>query len=38
MKTIMREPYAHNVVTLKGGKGYDEIYEFYKNHFIGKIP
>ncbi len=37
--TIMTEdPYVHHVPTLAGGIGYSEVYSFYKNHFIGKMP
>ena len=38
MKTMVREPYVHHVPMLTGGVGYDEVYNFYKNHFIGKMP
>ncbi|MCI0562069.1 MAG: ester cyclase, partial [Nitrososphaera sp.] len=38
MKTMVREPYVHNVATLKGGKGYKGVYDFYTNHFVGKMP
>jgi carboxymethylenebutenolidase len=23
---------------LTGGRGYNDVYNFYKNHFIGKMP
>ena len=32
------EPYVHHVPTLAGGFGYDEVYGFYKNSFVGKMP
>jgi hypothetical protein len=38
MKTMVREPYVHQVPTLTGGVGYNGVYNFYKNHFIGKTP
>jgi carboxymethylenebutenolidase len=38
MTTMTDEPYVHHVPTLTGGFGYDEVYSFYKNRFIGKMP
>jgi carboxymethylenebutenolidase len=38
MKTMVREPYVHHVPMLTGGIGYDEVYKFYKNYFVGKMP
>ena len=38
MKTMVREPYVHHVSMMTGGIGYDNVYEFYKNHFVGKMP
>jgi carboxymethylenebutenolidase len=38
MKTMVKEPYVHHVPTLTGGVGYDGVYNFYKNHFVGKTP
>src|SRR5215510_8123510 len=38
MKTMVKEPYVHHVPVLTGGVGYDGVYNFYKNHFIGKMP
>lgn len=35
---MIKDPYLHHVPTLTGGVGYSEVYEFYKNHFIGKMP
>lgn len=38
MTTMTEDPYVHNVPTLTGGRDYDGVYDFYKNHFIGKLP
>jgi carboxymethylenebutenolidase len=38
MKTMVREPYVHHVPVMTGGVGYDEVYDFYKNHFVDKMP
>ena len=38
MTTMTDEPYVHHVPTLAGGFGYDEVYRFYKNIFVGKMP
>ena len=38
MTTMTEDPYVHHVPTLTGGRGYDGVYNFYKNHFIGKMP
>jgi carboxymethylenebutenolidase len=38
MKTMVKEPYVHHVPALTGGVGYDEVYNFYKTHFVGKMP
>ncbi len=38
MTTMINDPYVHHVPTLTGGVGYTEVYDFYKNHFIGKLP
>jgi carboxymethylenebutenolidase len=38
MKTMVKEPYVHHVPMLTGGIGYDKVYNFYKNHFVGKMP
>lgn len=38
MKTMVRQPYVHHVPTLTGGVGYDEVYDFYKNHFVDMMP
>ena len=38
MTTMTDEPYVHHVPTLTGGLGYDQVYRFYKNNFVGKMP
>ena len=38
MTTMVQDPYVLHVPTLTGGEGYNEVYAFYKNHFIGKVP
>ena len=38
MKTMVKEPYVHHVPVLTGGIGYDGVYNFYKDHFIRKMP
>jgi carboxymethylenebutenolidase len=38
METMTKEPYVHHVPVMTGGVGYDGVYNFYKNHFIGKMP
>ena len=38
MKTMTKEPYVYDVPVLTGGKGYDEVYTFYSNNFVGKMP
>ena len=38
MQTMTSEPYVHHVPMMTGGVGYDAVYNFYKNHFIGKMP
>jgi carboxymethylenebutenolidase len=38
MSAMIKDPYVHHVPTLTGGMGYNEVYTFYKNHFIGKMP
>lgn len=38
MTTMTEDPYVHHVPTLTGGRGYNGVYSFYKNHFIGKMP
>jgi carboxymethylenebutenolidase len=38
MKTMVKEPYVHHVPALTGGVGYGGVYNFYKTHFVGKMP
>ena len=38
MKTMTKEPYVYHVPVLTGGKGYNEVYTFYSNNFVGKMP
>ena len=38
MKTMVKEPHVHHVPMMTGGRGYDDVYNFYKNHFVGKMP
>jgi carboxymethylenebutenolidase len=38
METMTREPYVHHVPVMTGGVGHAGVYDFYKNHFIGKMP
>jgi carboxymethylenebutenolidase len=38
METMTKEPYVHHVPVMTGGIGYDGVYNFYRNHFIGKMP
>jgi carboxymethylenebutenolidase len=38
MKTMVKEPYVHHVPIMTGGVGYDDVYNFYKNDFVGKMP
>ena len=38
MTTMTENPYVYHVPTLTGGSGYVGVYNFYKNHFIGKMP
>jgi hypothetical protein len=38
MATMSDHPWINNVPTMTGGNGYDEVYHFYKHHFIPCIP
>lgn len=38
MKTMTKEPYVHHVPAMTGGVGYNGVYNFYKNDFVGKMP
>jgi carboxymethylenebutenolidase len=35
---MTEDPYVHHVPTLAGGVGYNGVYNFYTNHFVGKMP
>jgi carboxymethylenebutenolidase len=38
MKTMVAQPYVNDIPTLTGGVGYDELYNFYKHHFLFVNP
>jgi carboxymethylenebutenolidase len=38
MKTMVPEPYVHNVPTLVGGYGRAGVLDFYTHHFVGRMP
>ena len=38
MRTMVVEPYVHNVPTLAGGIGKAGVRRFYKDQFVGKMP
>jgi carboxymethylenebutenolidase len=38
MKTMVKQPYVHHVPVLTGGVGYEGVYNFYENYFVGKMP
>ena len=38
METMTKEPYVHHVPVMTGGVGFAGVYDFYKNHFIPKMP
>ena len=38
MATMTAQPLVNHVPTMTGGNGYDEVYYFYKHHFIPTIP
>jgi carboxymethylenebutenolidase len=38
MATMVAEPYVNHVPTMTGGVGYAELYRFYKNHFLARLP
>jgi carboxymethylenebutenolidase len=38
MKTMVNEPIVHNVPIMTGGIGFDNVFDFYKNEFVGKMP
>jgi carboxymethylenebutenolidase len=35
---MVKEPHVHHVPVLTGGVGYEGVYNFYKNDFVGKMP
>jgi carboxymethylenebutenolidase len=38
MATMVAEPYVNHVPTMTGGVGHDELFRFYKNHFLARLP
>lgn len=38
MQTMVAQPYVNHIPVMTGGYGYTELYRFYKNHFIPKVP
>jgi carboxymethylenebutenolidase len=38
MKTMIAQPYVNDIPTLTGGVGHDELYNFYKHHFLFANP
>lgn len=38
MKTMVKEPYVHHIPVMTGGVGYNDVHNFYKNDFVGKMP
>lgn len=38
MQTMVKEPYVHHVPILTGGIGYEKVYTFYGDSFVGKMP
>jgi carboxymethylenebutenolidase len=38
MATMVERPYVNHVPTMTGGVGQQELFRFYKNHFIPKLP
>lgn len=38
MRTMVAEPYVHNVATLTGAVGNVGVHRFYSEHFVGKLP
>lgn len=35
---MVSKPYVHHVPVMTGGVGYDVVFHFYKNYFVGKMP
>jgi len=38
MRTMVPDPYVHNVPVLRGGYGRAGVYDFYTRFFVGKMP
>lgn len=38
METMVEEPYVNHIPVMTGGVGKDNLYRFYKNHFIPQTP
>lgn len=38
MTTMTDDPYVNHVAVMTGGVGYQEVYEFYRDHFVTKWP
>ena len=38
MQTMVTQPYVNSIPTMTGGVGYDELYNFYKHHFLHVNP
>ena len=38
MKTMVAQPYVNSIPTMTGGVGYEELYNFYKHHFLDVNP
>lgn len=38
MRTMTGTPHLYHVPTMAGGNGKDEVYEFYRDHFVTKWP
>ena len=38
MTTMVAQPYVNHIPTMTGGFGQDDLYRFYRDHFIPKLP
>jgi carboxymethylenebutenolidase len=38
MTTMTDDPYVNHVAVMTGGVGYQEVYQFYRDHFVAKWP
>ncbi|HVT63506.1 MAG TPA: hypothetical protein VHD33_08490 [Legionellaceae bacterium] len=38
METMTKHPYVNHLPTMRGGEGYEGVYQFYKHHFIPTLP